>query len=333
MMPSFTSLAPRREPQALPLMVLLSVLFIAGCSATDREHPPSARPAQVAAPDLVPEVSDPRWTHGSGPVVGVDAAHNNFHTLDDRYAVFGELLGRDGFRVRSWNGPTTLEALAPLDVLVISNAQVEGDAFSVLPTESAFSDPEIETLFAWVEEGGALFLIADHMPLAGAAAALAERFGVLLTNGYTYGAPAVFPDVFTRDNKGLSSHPIVAGPQGMPAVEQVASFVGNGFQVLEPDGSDELGVWEPILTFGPDAFTLMAREWGELEVDTPRVRSPYWHHGGVRRVGSGRIAIFGEAAMFTSQRAGDVVMGMGHPEAIDNARLTRYLLYWLCGDF
>ena len=38
----------------------------------------------------------------------------------------------------------------------------------------------------WVKSGGALLLIADHAPFGGAAAALASRFGVDMSKGYTF---------------------------------------------------------------------------------------------------------------------------------------------------
>lgn len=53
-----------------------------------------------------------------------------------------------------------------------------------LPTPSAFTKEEIAALKNWVERGGSLLLIADHMPFPGAAGDLAKAFEVEFSNGY-----------------------------------------------------------------------------------------------------------------------------------------------------
>jgi hypothetical protein len=48
-----------------------------------------------------PTVSDPAYEAGTGPLVCLDEAHNNFHTLENRFWAFGELLRRDGYIIES----------------------------------------------------------------------------------------------------------------------------------------------------------------------------------------------------------------------------------------
>ena len=45
------------------------------------------------------------------------------------------------------------------------------------PHASAFAREEIATLFAWVNDGGGLLLVADHSPIPGALADLGTVFG------------------------------------------------------------------------------------------------------------------------------------------------------------
>jgi hypothetical protein len=49
------------------------------------------------------------------------------------------------------------------------------------------------------------------------------------------------------------------------------------------------------------------------------------------KVGKGRVAVFGEAGMFTAQLAGpkQTPMGMNAPEAEQNHQLVLNLLHWL----
>ena len=53
-----------------------------------------------------------------------------------------------------------------------------------MPTPSAFSEDEIAVLSEWVEAGGSLLLVFEHMPLAGAAQDLAGAFGIEISNGF-----------------------------------------------------------------------------------------------------------------------------------------------------
>lgn len=51
---------------------------------------------QQADLSFEPSIPKPAYTQGEGPVVQIDEAHFNFHTVDGRYAPFAKLLRRDG---------------------------------------------------------------------------------------------------------------------------------------------------------------------------------------------------------------------------------------------
>jgi hypothetical protein len=75
------------------------------------------------------------------------------------------------------------------------------------------------------------------------------------------------------------------------------------------------------------------RAW-EFGDSTPRVGGAGLLQGAVFRHGRGRVAVFGEAAMFTAQRAGPGgarAMGMNHAAASRNAQLALNVLHWLSG--
>ncbi len=67
--------------------------------------------------------------------------------------------------------------------------------------------------------------------------------------------------------------------------------------------------------------------------DTPRVPIKGWHQGVVMNVGKGRVAIFGEAAMFSAQLAGPQKrpMGMNAPVAKQNLQFLLNVMHWLSG--
>ena len=281
---------------------------------------------QVPDRTFRPEISSPAYAADSGPVVAVDAGHRNFHTLTGRYTTFGDILRSDGYRLAEIDAPLTHGRLGGIDVLVIANAGTGAGAPWTLPTPSAFDSAEVATVVEWVSAGGSLFLIADHMPAAGATASLASAFGIEFTNGYTVQPrPEGYPgDLFTRADRSLKDHPITRGRTPRERTDSVVSFTGQAFQATVPV--------DTLLQFGPDAFTFLPVEAGVRFTDeTPRVPSPGWLHAVTLEVGEGRVAIFGEAAMFSAQLAGpdEVPMGLNHPSAKGNTQLLLNTARWL----
>ncbi len=283
---------------------------------------------QVPDRGFRPDVSNPAYASGSGPMVVVDSGHQNFHTLPERYAPFGNILRADGYRLEEISGRFSAQTLASADVLVIANAGTGGNAPWGLPTPAAFDEDEVSAVHEWVQRGGSLLIIADHMPAAGATASLAEAFGIRFTNGYTIQPrdPGLPGDLFTSADRLLKDHPITRGRTPSERADSVVTFTGQGFQATVPV--------DTILQFGPDAFTYLPVTAGVgFDDQTPRVPSPGWLHGVVLEVGAGRVAVFGEAAMFSAQLAGpnNFEMGLNNPRARGNVQLLLNTLRWLTG--
>lgn len=314
----------RLRQSFLPWFVAFLVSpFAAGCVVAQGTS------SQIADKEWSPTVSEPAFPRGDGPLVLVDAAHGNFHTVDGRYAAFAELLALDGYRVRSADAAVTEDLLQPADVFVISNALLGGDdAEWALPAVSAFAPDEIAVIVEWVRAGGALLLIADHMPFPGATEDLADEFGVVFLNGYAVRAHGKGGGLsFTRSSGLLADHPITRGRSESERVDTVMSFTGQAFRFVS--------AVTPLMQMPDDWIVLLpkvARERGE---GTPSVSARGLVQGGVLRFGSGRVAVFGEAAMFTAQsyvRSGVVrQMGMNHPEAGENAQFVLNVMHWLSG--
>ena len=277
---------------------------------------------------FIPTVASAAFDVASGPLVAIDAAHHNFHTLNGHYATLAALLEADGFRVQAWATPFTTDSLAEIDILVIANAGSDDQSSWVLPTASAFLEEEASAIEAWVEQGGSLLLIADHMPAAGAAAALASRFGIHFTNGYTYQPreKGLTGDLFTRQEGLLRDHPFTRGRHQDERIDTVMTFTGQGFQA-----SSEV---DTVLVFGPGAVTFLPVDAeAAFSAQTPRVHSGGWLHGATVHRGQGRVAFFGEAAMFSAQVAGPKrrPMGMNHPKARQNKQFALNVFRWLAG--
>lgn len=269
-----------------------------------------------------PTVESPEFPPGKGPVVVVDATHRELHTLDRSFAPFGALLAADGFEVVPGEGPLEAE-LRRADVLVVANARKARGAEG----PSAFTDAETREIDAWVRRGGSLLLIADHMPFAGAAASLADRFGIELVNGFALDREASDSrTVYSRENGLLASDAIADGGAPGELVDRVVTFAGSA---LRPR-SEKV---RPLLYLPPDYVVFLPAEPWKFGPDTRRIPTDGLLQAAVVERGKGRVAVVGEAAMFTAQVFGPdrVPLGMNAPGAEENPRFVLNLLHWLVG--
>jgi cyanophycinase len=261
------------------------------------------------------------YAPGQGPLLVVDEAHANFHTVDGRYRPFAELARRDGYVVRAGTEPFSAASLEGVQVLVIANAMEEGAEWAV-PVASAFTDDEIEAVVAWVRGGGGLLLLADHMPFPGAADALGRALGLRFVNGF-----AELPDdVFRRSDGTLADHPITRGRDRSERVDSVRTFTGQAFVAAAPGP-------HPLLVLDSGAVSLLPDTAWVFHDDTPSLDAQGAWQGAAFPLGAGRVVALGEAAMFSAQLAGAArrPMGMNHPQAAQNPQLLLNTLHWLSG--
>jgi len=177
-------------------------------------------------------------------------------------------------------------------------------------------------------EGGALFVITDHMPDPGAIKDLAFSFGIEVSNGYVMKGPPpgrAGPTLFRKTDGSLADHPLTKGRGSGEHVRRVATFAGSAFRCEEG--------FQPLLILGEGFRSWMPEEYNKFPPGTPNIDVAGWYKGGVRTYGEGRIAFFAEAAMFTAQifANGRVKAGMNHPLGQDNARLLLNILHLLSG--
>lgn len=303
-----------------PYSLMLSVVMIVSLSGL------CAKAQQAADTSFKPPIPNPAYPSGRGPVILLDEAHFNFHTADGRYLAFADLLRRDGYDVKPSRSRFSKAYLKSGQILVIANALAERNKEEwSLPTPSAFSDEEVKAVREWVKSGGSLLLIADHMPFPGAAEKLALAFGVRFTNGYALDEKVQGPMLFKLSDGSLKEHQIIRGRSNNEKVDSVATFTGSAFQVN--------GNAQPLLILGESVVSFMTSVAGEITDKTPRVPVKGWYQGAVISLGKGRVAVFGEAAMFSAQVAGPdrTPMGMNDPIAAQNPQFLLNLMHWLSG--
>jgi hypothetical protein len=282
---------------------------------------------QVADTLFNPNVGAPAFREGAGPTVLIDEGHCNFHTMNGRYLPFARLLLKDGYVVKPCGGKFARADLDRAKILVVSNALAkENENDWNLPTSSAFDSVEIETVRNWVSGGGSLWLIADHMPFAGAAGPFATEFGILMGNGFALDGGTLDGRICFRRSEGtLARHPITEGRNSSERIDSVTAFTGQAFR-LE-------GAGEALMTLGHDVVLLMPEVAWQFSKLTPSMSASRMLQGAVLGFGKGRVAVFGEAAMFSAQVAGPnrVPAGMNDPRAPQNGQFLLNVAHWLSG--
>jgi hypothetical protein len=267
-------------------------------------------------PKYTPNLARPAYVTAE-PVVAIDQAHHNLHTLDGRYAPFGKLLAADGYRIGPFVEPFSAESLRGVDVLVIANAR------SSNPGMSAFGRDEIVAVQDWVNQGGSLLLISDHAPFGTAASHLAEAFKVDMGAGFVVARTHGSMSSQILFQKGdLGQHPIIIGRDPSEHVHSVLSFTGQSLG-LAP------GII-PLLELPPDALEVPTSN-DAAELSRGRKVPARSAAGRAQAValtfGKGRVVIAGEAAMFTEQ----LIPGHGRVglHDYDDQQFALNTLHWL----
>lgn len=274
---------------------------------------------QRADPIKIPTIETPSFKIGEGPKILIDHTHHNFHRISGIFKPFADLLSADGYQLDS------LASLKELDfarVLVISNPIHEKNLGNwQRPIYNAFTDKEINIIKKWVENGGSLLLIADHMPFAGAANSLANAFGFDFCDGFAMLKKERnnLPDIFSISNNRLLSSEITED------IASITSFTGSSFAI--PKGA------KGILKFKQEDTCLAPEIAWQFNDTTKRTTLKNKYQGAILNFGKGKVAVFGEAAMFTAQtisRNGITrKFGFHSEQAPNNIKFIRNTLFWL----
>ena len=279
--------------------------------------------------------SVPKSSLSNDHTILYDFAHNN---VDDpvTFDLLSKWLGPYGYKVRKNDGSFDEEKLGLVDILVIKNAIADANKERwSLPTPSAFTLTELDVLNQWVRDGGSLVIVADHMPIAGAAKDLLSRFGVETSNGFAVNAKALDgyepSDVmeaaylrFRRDDGSIIRHAINDGGLRSQRIDLLTTHVGSAFRLPEQG--------EPLLKLGSDTISLIPEVSWEFNEATPRIDVTGWLQAGVIRIGRGRVAVLGDSQLLAVPWPESPT---GEPEtygaAEDNMYFTLNLFYWLSG--
>ncbi len=201
---------------------------------------------------------------------------------------------------------------------------------------AAFTETEADAIREWVEGGGALLLVTDHFPTGTAAGALARRFGVGLSGGWTDdpehrrtvpGYGAVFGYLlFSRTNALIGAHPITDGHDFSERVRAVATTTGESMEgppaatILLRLGATAVD-WLPPPTGPSEPAVAGVRDFNPCQTCTRRPA------GGrsqaiALEVGRGRMVVVGEMGVLTDYSVREA----------DNRRFALNIVRWLARE-
>lgn len=317
------SSAGEGRPSIRPLM--FSALVCLACSSEQR----------IDGEWVATLSNPPTYEAGTGPTVWIDEAHNNIVATHGRYEPFVDVLEADGYVVKALQSEFTRDVLSDVQMLVIGCALSDRnlEAWQIIedgsrpttptPTFSAFTDQEIDAIYEWVFEGGRLLLLTDHMPFAGAAADLGQRFGFRFLDGFVEDSETGDPVEFSRSDGTLLDHPITRGFGQDTEIDFVATFVGQAFQTEHA---------APLMVLGPPAVVFQPDIPWDYDDDSPRLSVAGWLQGAADEVGTGRVVVFGDTNMFSAQIYPDGrLIGMNSDRGVHILQFLLNVMQWLGG--
>ena len=281
---------------------------------------------QIIDTSFTYNIKNPAYSFNKGPVIHIDEYHNNDMSLNNRMFPLIEVLQKDGYQIKSINKSLNEAILNKVEVLTVIGALHESNVNNwKLPTPSAFSDDEIEALLKWINKGGNLLLVADHMPFPGAVKKLSSRLGVEWHNGFVIDSINWGISNFSKRDNTLKNHSILNGRHSDEKVNWVATYYGSGFKLKD---STITG----LFSFdNPNIVSYQTQEAWKMNSDTPTIPSDQLYQAAVMTFGKGRVAIVGEASLFSAQLVGKDKnpVGINYPNKNQNLQFVLNLFHWV----
>lgn len=292
---------------------------------------------QIADPNFTPKNTTKRFEKATAPVISIDEAHYNFLTASGRYRPFAQVLESYGFIVTTNRKQFTSEQLNKAQVLVVANALDRRRTDWMPPYGQALNNQEVAALILWIKKGGSLLLIADHTPFPRVIDNLTKELGFKFSNGHVDNA------IFRKSDQTLAKHLITAPlyqsattsylPAYVPTqnssdyftaeISQIRTFGGSAF--LPPSNATSL------LTLADGKEALEPEVPFQINANTKKRSVGNWSQGAILEFGKGRIAVFAEGMMFSSQydTKTDNTYGLSSKGAEQNEQFLLRVMSWL----
>ena len=285
---------------------------------------------QVIDSTFTYEVKSPAYDFNTGPVILIDEFHNNDMSIKNRMFPLIKVLKDDGYRIKPLKESISSSSLAQSKLLVIIGALHGANVDNwKLPTPDALSDEEVIELMHWIHQGGNLLLVADHMPFPGAVKNLTHQLGVEWYNGFVIDSINWGMSVFSKRDNTLNQHEFLNGRAEFEQVNWVATYYGSGFKIKD---SSIVG----LFSFNnKDIVSYQTVKAWEMGPNTPIIPSDKLYQAAIMNKGRGKVALIGEASLFSAQLVGkdENPVGINFQNDHQNLQFVLNLFHWLSGVF
>ncbi len=280
-------------------------------------------------PGFDPGVDAPAYARGTGPKILLDGAHHNFFIQWNFINPFSHLANADGYQTIIDSAKFTPDYLRRFDIVMIITAlPFDFTTKNTVTDESTFSEEEIQSVYQWVHDGGALLVFSEHAPFDQAINPLLKQFGITSSIGYTIDSLQYDTDigrigwiVFSDENGLLNTeHPVVKGRTAGERIHRILTFGGSA---LTGEG------YQNILRLAESSENVMH----------PTGVGPVGRGNSqclAGNVGQGKLVVFGDsngfaAMVFDEDDGGTQAAGMNLPN-YDWKQFVLNTLHWLSGD-
>lgn len=275
---------------------------------------------------FVGKIDNPTYALGKGPVILLDELHHNGIQMNSGFKTLSDILLKDGFRIKTINNSILKSILADADILVIIDALAEQNVDHwELPTPSPFSEQEMELIKNWVQKGGSLLLVADHMPFAGASSKLAKKFDLDFINGFVIDTLNWDVNTFKKEDYSLSEHPITKGNSNREKINEISTYFGQGF-------SSTNKTFTPLMVFqDKNVVSYQPKKAWLFNEDTTIIPGKGLLQGLAGDFGKGRIVVLGDSSLMSAHLIGKKArpVGINSKETKDNFQFVLNIFHWL----
>lgn len=274
------------------------------------------------------KVAHPKFAKGKGPSMLIDVAHHNFIVEMGLIKPLIDVISADGYQPSIDSALFTKDYLAKYKVVVITPAMpFRFGSKKEVTNEITFTDNELNALYDWVNEGGALLMLSEHAPIDKSMTPLFNKFGIQLSSGAVYDSLNYDTSIslpsketilqFTTQNGLLNqTHPITKGEKAGEKINKIETYTGSS---LYGQG------YTNIFTLSP---TAKMRKWsGALPAGLGNSQ------GLAGTIGKGKVVAIGDCngftAMYVRSNTGDKFSAGMQVEAYDWKQFVLNTFHWL----
>ena len=242
---------------------------------------------------FISEVEEPTYKKGKGPKILLDGAHHNFFIQINLIKPFSDLAKADGYVPVVDSLKFTPEYLDRFDIVMIITAlPFDFNTKNEVTNETTFSRDEIDYLYDWVNKGGSLLVFSEHAPFDQAINPLLNKFGITSSIGYTIDTlnynknigKTGWIEYSTKNGSLMKEHPIIQGRRPSERINRLLSFGGSALS-------------------GEGYSNVMQLSESSQNVEHATGVGPIGKgnsQGLVKKIGSGKVAAFGDSNGFVA---------------------------------